>query len=160
DASEDAVVYVEARSSASHGTSCTGTLIAPNLVATALHCIAFSSEGTFKCNPDGSLDPNSPGDGAIGQLLPAANVKVYSGTSILGAEPAAVGSRLIGTGSNQICRNDLAFIVLDRELDLPVAPVRLSRDVRRGERVLIVGYGQTEEDSSEGRYRRGNRRVV
>jgi MYXO-CTERM domain-containing protein len=160
DESDDAVVYVLSRFSASEGTTCTGSLIAPNLVITALHCVTYSSEGTFSCKPDGTIDSDTPGDGQIGQTIsPASNVQVFQGLHV-GAEPSALAARLIGTGSSQICKNDLALIVLDRELEGPLMPLRLASPVKRGERARVVGYGQTELSGSSGRVRRTGRRVV
>jgi trypsin len=160
DESDDAVVYVLSRLSATEGTTCTGSLIAPNLVVTAIHCITHSNEGTFTCNPDGTLETENPGDGEIGALIsPAANVEIYAGAHI-DAEPSAYGARLIGSGTTQICKNDLGLIVLDRELDLPLMPLRLAKPVKRGEMAFVVGYGQTEVSGSSGRVRRSGRRVV
>jgi hypothetical protein len=159
DASEDGAVYVETTQGAGVRTSCTGTLVAPNLVATALHCVTFYREGFFSCNSDGSIMSSNPGDGMIGQTVPPANVVVHVGPTLTD-EPAAVGARILGTGSNQICRNDLAFVVLDRSLDAPIAPLRLSASVGWGDLVRVLGYGQREISAPVERYARSGVRVV
>ncbi len=158
DASEDRAVYIEARGAGSP-TSCTGTLIAPNLVVTALHCVTFYREGFFSCNSDGSITSSNPGDGMIGQTVPPANVAVHVGPALTD-EPAAFGARVLGTGSNQICRNDLAFVVLDRSLEAPLASLRLSAGVEWGDLVRVLGYGQREISAPVERYARAGVRVV
>ena len=43
--------------------------------------------------------------------------------------------------SLSVCTNDIAFVVLDRALDLPLAPIRIRLPTSRGELVKLVGYG-------------------
>src|SRR6187549_3749514 len=63
-ANDDAVIGVFGG-----GSACSGTLIAPTVVLTALHCVAgFDSRFTFSCRSDGTLSPGS----TTGQLGPAA----------------------------------------------------------------------------------------
>lgn len=143
DTADDGVVHVFSSPPGLPPSFCTGTLIAPNLVATALHCVTFTELGFFSCAADGTVKPVNPGDGNVGALIPPERVEVYVGRE-LPEEPSALGARLLGTGSTQICRNDLAFIVLDRDLDAPVSAVRLSGGVRRNEPVRVLGYGETE----------------
>jgi hypothetical protein len=159
DTGDDATVMLESQLTTSEAVACTGTLIAPKLVATALHCVTQSYLGEFSCKPDGSLSDATRADGKMGPLVTASNVKVFSGVNPT-REPSAVGARLLGTGSTQICRGDIAFVVLDRELDLPIAPVRLSAGVDSGDRLRVVGYGQTEASGSSGRFARAGVRVI
>ena len=159
DETDDGAVYVLTRTSATDRIFCTGSLIAPNLVLTALHCITHTIDGNFSCRPDGTIDSNTSGDGTVGQLVTASNVEVYLGV-MPGAEPDAVGQRLIGTGTTQICKNDLGIIKLDRELDAPLLPLRLESTTKVGEMVRVVGYGQTETSGTSGRFFRSGRRIV
>jgi uncharacterized protein (TIGR03382 family) len=156
---DDATMFVLTQVTASEGVACTGTLIAPNLVATALHCVTHSTLGEFSCKPDGSLSDNTREDGKMGPLVSASKVEIFAGRQP-GQEPSAVGAQLLGTGSTQICRGDIAFVVLDREIDAPIAAVRLSTGVNGGDFVRVVGYGQTEESGSSGRFARDDVRVV
>lgn len=164
--SDDSVVYVFARWG-SEAVTCTGTLIAPNLVVTALHCITETPSGActptaqqcFTCNSDGSLADDSV-LGRIGPLINAADVSVTVGSAISGVAPAARGQRLIGSGSSQICRGDIGFIVLDTELDAPVTTVRLDYGVDPGDTVRILGYGETEMSGTSGRRMRSGVRVT
>ncbi|MFO7180602.1 MAG: trypsin-like serine protease [Pseudomonadota bacterium] len=154
DERDDAVVYLLATPE-SGVQNCTGALVAPNLVLTALHCVAYFASGTFSCNSDGTLTAMSPGAGMIGALADPSEVKIFAGVKPdLHGEPDAYGAALFGTGARTICRNDFAAVVLDRSLDLPTVPVRLDRTVKRGERMLVVGYGQKEDNRTGERRRR------
>jgi hypothetical protein len=150
DESFGGVVFLETKQSETEGLACTGTLIAPNLVATALHCVTTEALGYFNCLPDGSLSATSTvEESTLGPLVPPGNVKVYTGSPVSYGEPAAVGQRLLGTGSTQACQGDLAFIVLDRALDQPTVPVRLDRLVAWRESVDVLGYGLTDDPAHE-----------
>lgn len=156
---DDDVVQVTAHPDGSVAQSCTGTLIAANIVLTALHCVAQYTSGTFSCSSDGSLSSTDPGAGAIGELAKPENIEIRSGV-YPGKSPDAYGVKLFGTGTNQICRNDIALLVLDRDLALPLASLRLTRGVDLGELMRIVGYGATEMSQSVGRYERADLRVI
>lgn len=158
--SEDSAVYILTRPADGDAVSCTGTLVAPNLVATALHCVTHSPLGLFTCEPDGSVTAANRSDGTIGRLLEPEEVGVYVGPSIRGAKPVAHGARLLGTGSTQICRGDLAFIVLDQDLDVASSPIRISYGVKPGDFVRVLGYGETETYGDSGRHVRTGRRVI
>jgi hypothetical protein len=142
---------VRLRTAASEG--CSGTLVAPNLVLTAVHCVAYYTGGRFRCEADGSLNSTNPGDGELGALAEPDEIAIYTGV-VPGIEPAAVGVRLFGTGTSDICRNDFAVVQLDRELDLPLATLRMDRGIRRGQKMKVVGYGLTEAATSDGTRRR------
>ena len=133
DASDDSTVYVLTHPAEGDAVFCTGTLIAPNLVVTALHCVTHSTVGFFTCNPDGSLTVTDRADGKIGPLLEPDEVDIYVGATVVGNAPVASGSQLLGTGSTQICRGDIAFVVLDQAVDAPIASVRLSAGVKVGD---------------------------
>ncbi len=163
DESEDGALYVRTLYAPTKGNTCTGTLVAPNLVITALHCVTENVLETFGCNNDGTLEDENRADGALGRLVEPSVVEIYSGLlidGIVGKEPVAVGARLLGTGSNQICRNDLALIVLDRDLDLPISTIRLNSTVRWGDMVRVVGYGLTGLEDDSGRHTRSGVRIV
>jgi uncharacterized protein (TIGR03382 family) len=158
-AADDEVVQVTSRPTGGVPQACSGTLVAPNIVLTALHCVANFSGGDFSCAPDGTLQTSTAGGGMLGQVDDPAQVEVRVGVFPAKA-PDAYGVKLFGTGTNQICRNDLALIVLDRNLDLPLASMRLSRGVELGELTRIVGYGASESSTSEGRLARDGLRII
>lgn len=136
---DDAVVdlYAGTGFEAAH---CTGTLIAPNVVLTALHCVAhFDQYTSFTCSPDGTLTTPAPG-GVLGAPLAPDSISVHLGAAYK-SQPDAHATLVFGSGSTQICRHDIALLVLDRELEAPPVSLRLDRRTRRGERLRVVGYG-------------------
>ena len=146
DDSQDGVVFVDG------GTNglCSGSLIAPNVVLTALHCIANNDKtGVFTCNPDGTLSTSSPPDGSLGALLDVADVSIRVGVDAP-QPPVAHAKKLFGSGATTICQNDIGLIVLDTELDLPLVPVRFG-PTKPGELAQVVGYGDNELGTRDGR---------
>jgi MYXO-CTERM domain-containing protein len=127
--------------------SCTGSLVAPNVVLTARHCVSNLVEGNFTCTDAGELTADSKG-GRFGALIDASKLTIYVGAAF--KEPvAALGAKVFATQTPTICRNDLAVIVLDREISgAPIMPVRLDRGNERGEVLRVVGYGQTEDSTA------------
>jgi hypothetical protein len=145
DAIDDGVVSVQAM-----GHGCTGTLIAPSVVLTALHCIVdFDEFAIINCKSDGTLASNSTG-GDIGPLLDPALVSVVPGVSNDGTRVYA--KKLFGTGTSQVCRDDLGIIVLESNLDIgsaPMVPLRFGPS-KAGELTRAIGYGDTLGTSTEG----------
>jgi hypothetical protein len=149
---DDAVVMVV---SAATGVTyrCTGTLIAHNLVMTARHCVSDFDELPFTCLSNGELDPSSRGGRMRALYMPSqVSVRIGDGPKpVFGAQAA----QLFGAETSSICRNDIALILLDRELsDLPIMPIRLTKGTNPGEEVRLVGYGADENGNT------GNRKTL
>lgn len=119
---------------------CSASLIAKNLVVTARHCVSHLTEGLFSCSTQGELIEAEPNAGRLGAHFPAATFEFFGGRTPHDA-PLARGKQVISTLSETICTNDIAFVVLDREIDLPVLPLRLDSRAERGEEVTLIGYG-------------------
>jgi hypothetical protein len=124
---------------------CSGILVAPNVVMTALHCVALSSSGGifFRCTTGGSTelpDPNMYS--SIGRPLEPSTIRVY----MLGDRetPAAFGREVFGTGSLTVCRDDVALVVLDRDLPVVSLPLRLKRPMEMQEALDAIGVAYTE----------------
>lgn len=137
------------------GGSCTAVLIAPNLAATARHCVAELSPGTFACTPEGNLE--APGDpaGEIGQNYSPSEIAFFTNAQVMskvifvdGATPQATGVQILSTNTPTACADDLAFVVLSQAIAgaAPV-PVRLTAGTLVGEAVSVWGYGLTADAS-------------
>jgi MYXO-CTERM domain-containing protein len=113
---------------------CTGTLIAPNLILTARHCVTPTKQGTVQCNSDGFAAPLDPGN--IG-VSPATN-------ALADGRFFAVSQVHVPPAAEEVCGGDIALLILDGEFPgssaEPIAP-RLDRPVRGGEFYTAVGYG-------------------
>ena len=117
-----------------------GTMLAPNLVATALHVISRNpSNVPFKCDATGNDVSGSEGS-QLGAPVAPEKVAIYAGPYPDG-EPIAFGVELVTSGSTTICQNDIAFVVLDRALDLPATVVHRGSAAEVGEVVTAVGFG-------------------
>jgi hypothetical protein len=167
--SEDAIVKLRGFGTKSERT-CTGTLIASNLLLTAQHCVVEQQStglSGYSCRPDGTLAPPDTGNGWLGEPFPPGNIAVFFGGNIrvrLDADanpvPDAVGAQVFGSGSSVICVDDIALVLLDRPLPAAGLPLRLERDVAVGEVVTAIGYGSTDKPVNTDRYRRDGLQVI
>ena len=119
---------------------CTASLVAPNLLITARHCVSYFQDGLFNCTVRGEVVQVSEGAGELGLHLPADSIEVYADETPRD-EPIARGVKVLSTLSPVVCVNDIAFVVLDRALELPLLPLRLNRPAQLHEAVTLVGYG-------------------
>jgi len=122
---------------------CSASLVGPNLIMTARHCVAYLTDGPFSCSPSGELIDNPSGGGRLGLDRPAASLEIYGGRTPR-RSPLAHGLQVISTLPPTICENDLAFVVLDTALDLPLVPLRLGRPAELHEPAVLVGYGTSQ----------------
>jgi hypothetical protein len=113
--------------------SCSGTLIAPNVVLTARHCVA-----RFE-------DLVGDGCGAVTRDLPAEGF-----TIAIGARPVPIpvrGRQLFVPPTPNLCGTDIALLLLETAVTgVPVARLRY-RPVALGEQTVAVGYGADEHDA-------------
>jgi len=133
---------------------CSSTLVGKKLVVTARHCVAQLASGPFSCTPEGETTADGTVGGRMGDDWPANKLRFFLAQHAPesvdpSAVPDAIGARVLSTGARTACRDDLAFVVLDREIDtVPLATMRLDSETLLGERVRVLGYGLT--DLSEG----------
>ncbi len=131
---------------------CSGVLVAKNLVLTAMHCVSDYDDSAhdFTCSANGELENGGNGQGEMGPEHPPERIEVGS----VPTKRLAAGQRIFSTHTVTVCTNDLALVLLDRELDLPIHPIELTAPPRFDDTMTIIGYGQTDSADAIGRQRR------
>ncbi|HEU4580928.1 MAG TPA: S1 family peptidase [Polyangiaceae bacterium] len=112
---------------------CSGSLIAPNLVLTARHCVAVTASEQVQC-----------GTSTFGQIYRPDNLWVSSSTTIGSSSFYPVREIAVPDDNSELCGSDIALMILNgqfRESSIaPIAP-RLDQPAKRGELITAVGYG-------------------
>lgn len=151
-------VYIE--SGADDPLRCSGTLVAPNVVVTARHCLLLRRSQDLGCTSEGELvDPSDP-RGQDTRVEDAANVRVYYGHE-RASFASSVSAAVFVANEIALCKNDIAVVVLERPLADVRVPIRLT-PVSVGEVVSIVGWGYTDDGQArlpDERYARDGVRV-
>lgn len=125
------------------GGSCTGTLIAPNLVLTAQHCIADVPTQFVICGQTQFGDIDAP-DG----FLATSNVQLFGSRDFYQGEEV-----FVPPGNRDLCSEDIALIILSQNVPasetVPYIP-RIDIPATRGEDYVAVGYGNTSDAGGSG----------
>ena len=126
------------------GGLCTSTLIAPNLLLTARHCVS----------PGAGEDHVLCGDSVLGEPYPPSAFIATNAAKPREDSPFfhAVDVRVPVQGEDT-CGYDVALIILDQNVptsvSVPAVP-RIDREVMPGEPYTAVGYGVNEDGNSTG----------
>jgi MYXO-CTERM domain-containing protein len=124
--------------------SCSGVLIAPNLVLTAQHCVYNTEQRYVNCGQAGFTTRVAP------RFFRATSDTVFrysGGNNYRGLELH------VPPDTDDLCGYDIALLILDRNVPQDLVPYALPRvdyDVRTGESYTAVGYGSIGDNSGSG----------
>lgn len=123
--------------------TCSGSLIAPNLVLTAQHCVAEIASEYIRCGRTSFGDTRTP-----------RGVFVTTQTYLTNDASDYYEVAEIHTGEKgDVCDNDIALLVLAQNVPdniaTPYVP-RIDAPVVRGEKYTAIGYGHTGDGSGSG----------
>lgn len=145
---------------------CTGTLVAPNLVLTARHCVSAVSDGRFLCNEQGEPTTTYAGGRYLRDGVPSL-IGVFTGAQAPERatgfnDPSAYGAEILHDGSTHLCSGDLALLLLDRAVtSAQISPVRFDRFPAVDDHVTVVGFGVTNDNrEASSRIERGGVSVL
>jgi MYXO-CTERM domain-containing protein len=131
----DAVVLLTTPS-----TSCTATVVAPNLVLTARNCLG-EIDGRFACN----ARRGDAGPPHVVREDDPRSISIWVGLDAIAhvdKRPAdALGLEIIAGDGSDLCNEDVAFVRLDRSLTVRPVSMRLSGGPEPDEVFLSVGWG-------------------
>jgi len=126
------------------GAICSGTLIAPNLVLTAQHCVAELNSEFIQCGRTAFGPTSRPGS-----LFITTRFQLTRNA----ADYHNVVQIHVPQGDSGVCGNDIALLVLgDNVSEADATPLmpRIDSPPVRGEIYTAIGYGHTGEGAGSG----------
>lgn len=121
-------------------TLCSGTVVAPNLVLTARHCVSNAITTMPSCDADG----RSHNGAHLGDDADPSHIAIYVGdhVSVDRDVPQAHAAKTLHPVGHVLCDSDVAYVVLDHPLtNVAILPLKLRATVESGEEVVPVGFG-------------------
>lgn len=113
---------------------CSGVVISKKIVVTAYHCVAETVLKSVSCNPNEQ-------DSVSNDFAPS-SIKIFTGDiSDIGKSPLAVGMEVFHPVPKKLCANDIAFVVLNKTINVDPVKVRTKPHVDQDETFKVVGYG-------------------
>jgi hypothetical protein len=136
---------------------CTATLLTPNLLLTARHCVADTTLDTLQCSSSPAffgepVDTDSLWVNHAAELSgPLGSFGVLALTG--GSDEFLPVAQVRVPTTDVVCGGDIAALILDGQLDAevaaPIAP-RLDEPVTTGEAYVAVGFGATPAAGEQG----------
>jgi hypothetical protein len=111
---------------------CSGSLVAPDVVLTARHCLSALRD-PIECPEEGPLAP---------VLVQPSSIQVLTGDELSTAIEVARGRRLVVPAEDRLCGADVALVLLDAPIE-GVQPLQVRpTGAAQGDRLVSVGFGR------------------
>jgi MYXO-CTERM domain-containing protein len=144
--SQDFVVLLAIEDSNGNLYECSGSLLAPNLVLTARHCVSQTADQPFSCDSSGN---GTSGGNVTGDFTPS-SIYAFTGNTrpanLNGA--AARGSKIFHDTATNLCNHDIGLVLLDNAIvNADIIPIRLDSEPAQGDAITAIGWGLTQSSA-------------